>query len=295
MSFKSGFVTVLGRPNVGKSSLVNALIGEKVSIVSPKPQTTRNNILGIYNDTDYQIIFTDTPGLNVARNKLDEYMQKSAKKAKEGSDVIVYVLDGTKKITDYDINQIKGLKNVCDNVFVVVNKTDLTNYEKLYPQLAKLNELSFVKEIIPTSAKKGFNIELLLNKIKFFIPEGPAYFDTDVYTDKSIKFMVAEIIREKALWLLQDEIPHGIGIEILNYEDKKLVTIDADIICEKKSHKQIIIGENGQRLKDIGTRARKDIENLVGKKVFLNLYVKVRENWRDNNFYVTDLGYKYIE
>lgn len=292
MSFKSGFVTILGKPNVGKSSILNAIIKEKVSIVSPKPQTTRNNILGILNEDDYQVIFTDTPGLHAANNKLDTFMQKSAMGAKSGSDVIVFVLDGTKKITNDDIVYITSLKSSCENIIVVVNKTDATTMVKLYPQLAKLNDLTFVKEIIPTSAVDGKNIDVLLNKIKQFLPEGVPYYEDDIYTDKTVKFMVAEIIREKTLWLLQDEIPHGVGIDISKFEEGTTLTkIDADIVCEKQSHKIIIIGANGQSLKNIGTKARVDIEKLLGTKVYLNLFVKVRKDWRNNSFYVNDLGY----
>ena len=177
MSFKSGFVTVLGKPNVGKSSLINAMVREKVSIVSPKPQTTRNNILGILNDDNYQVIFTDTPGIHKSNNKLDSFMQKSISSAKAGSDVLLAVLDGTKKISDADISFVEGLKGSCENVIVVVNKTDATTFEKLYPQLDKLNTLSFVKEIIPTSAIKGNNIDVLINAIVKLLPEGSKYYD----------------------------------------------------------------------------------------------------------------------
>ena len=291
MSFKSGFVTVLGKPNVGKSSLINKIVGEKVSIVSPKPQTTRNNILGILNQPELQIVFTDTPGIHSANNKLDSFMQKSVNSAKAGSDVILVVLDGTKIITESDITFIKSLQSSCENIIVVVNKTDATTYDKLYPQLNKLNGLDFVREIIPTSALKGTNIDVLLNAIKRFIPQGEQFYDQDIYTDKTLKFMVAEIIREKALWLLQNEIPHGIGVDIVKFEEGNIVNIDADIVCEKQTHKQIIIGKGGQTLKNIGTKARVDIEKLLNQKVFLNLFVKVRKNWRDNSYYVNDLGY----
>ncbi len=291
MNYRSGFVTILGKPNVGKSSILNWFLGEKVSIVSPKPQTTRNNILGILTNEHFQIVFTDTPGIHASNNKLDAYMQKSVSSAKAGSDVILYVLDGTKPIGNADLVAIEQLKSACENIIVVVNKTDATTYERLYPQLGKLNGLSWVKDIIPTSAKDGRNMELLLKTIQKFIPVGEPFYDEDMYTNQTEKFMVSELIREKALWLLQDEIPHGIGVEILKFEEGDVVSIDADIICEKQTHKQIIIGAKGEMLKDIGTRARLDMEKLLGKKVYLNLFVKVRKDWRNNNYYIHDLGY----
>lgn len=292
MGFKSGFVTILGKPNVGKSSLLNAIINEKVSIVSPKPQTTRNNIIGILNQPDYQIVFTDTPGIHNGNNKLDNYMQKSVNYSKAGVDVIIAVLDGTKKISEHDIAFIESLNKNQTNIIVVVNKTDATSFERLYPQLNKLNQLHFVKHIIPTSALKGKNINVLIEKIKEFLPEGEKYYDEEIYTDKTEKFMVAETIREKTLWLLQEEIPHGIAVEILKFEETdEIVNIDADIICEKQSHKQIIIGADGAMLKKIGTKSREDIEKFMFKKVFLKIFVKVRTNWRNNSFYISDLGY----
>jgi GTP-binding protein Era len=218
-------------------------------------------------------------------------MQKSTASAKNGSDVILFVLDGTKKITETDISYITGMQKSCENIIVIVNKTDATTYEKLYPQLAKLNELSFVRDIIPTSAIKGKNIEVLINKILEYLPNGEPFFEQDIYTNKSVKFMVAEIVREKMLWLLQNEIPHGVGVEITSFKEGKTTVIDADIICEKESHKQIVIGKDGQVLKNIGTKSREDIEKLLNSKVFLNLFVKVRKNWRDNSHYVADLGY----
>ncbi len=291
MSFKSGFVTILGRPNVGKSTLLNTIIGEKVSIVSPKPQTTRNKILGIYNSQNAQVVFTDTPGIHSSANKLDEYMQKSIDTAKQGVDVLLLVLDGTKPIKQGDIDWINSFSKY-KNVIVVINKIDDTSFEKLYPQLSKLNDLEHVKEIYPISAKTGKNVDELLKNIIDLLPEGVPYFDQDSYTDKSVRFMIAEIVREKALWLLQDEIPHGIACEVIAYkEDDKKVVIDLDIICERDNHKMIIIGKKGSMLKEIGTRARQDIEKLLGKKVFLNIFVKVRADWRNKESYVESVGY----
>jgi len=290
---KSGFVCILGKPNVGKSTLINAIIKEKVAIVSPKPQTTRDKILGILNEDDYQIIFIDTPGIHTSNNKLDNFMEKSINNAKKDVEVIVLVLDGSKRIGDNEFNFVKSYENSQSDVILVINKVDLTKFEKMYPILDRFNKLSFLKDIIPMSAKNNKNVDVLVDKIKSLMPEGERYFFDDNYTDKSVRYLVCETIREKALWLLNDEIPHGIAVEILNFnEGKNLVEIDADIICEKPNHKQIIIGKNGNMLKEIGTKSREDIEKMVDKKVMLKLFVKVRNDWRNNDYYLKDLGYK---
>ncbi|MBE5738454.1 MAG: GTPase Era [Clostridiales bacterium] len=289
---KSGFVAILGLPNVGKSTLLNALLKEKVSIVSPKPQTTRNKILGILNEDDSQIVFIDTPGIHNAHNKLDEYMNKAISVAKDDVDVVLFVIDGTKKINDNVIDTLNKYTKGIDNVILVVNKIDDTTYEKLYPELSKCNSLDNVKDIVPISAKKSKNLEELLKVIKQYLKDDVRYFDEDIYTDQSIKFLCSEIIREKALWLLQDELPHGIAIEIARFDDgETLCEIDADIIIEKASHKQIIIGKGGAMLKNIGIKSRQDIEKLVDKKVMLKLFVKVREDWRTKSNTIKALGY----
>lgn len=291
MDFKSGFVAILGKPNAGKSTLINALVGEKVSIVSPKPQTTRNNIIGILNKPNLQIVFTDTPGIHQGNNFLDAYMEKSVNSAKQGVDAVLLCVDGSKKIGKREIDFITSFKGT-NNLFLIITKTDLTNFEKLYPTLSELNKLDFVKDIIPVSAVKGKNVDVIINELSKCLTSNIKYFDDDAYTDKSVRFMISEIIREKTLWLLQDEIPHGLAVEIENYkEDEKKVIIDATIICEKASHKQIIIGANGSKIKEIGTRARQDIEALVDRKVFLSIFVKVKEGWKDKSNYVADLGY----
>lgn len=289
---KSGFVAILGQPNVGKSTLLNAILNEKVSIVSPKPQTTRDKILGIYNDEDTQIVFIDTPGIHNAGNKLDEYMNKAISSAKNDVDVLVYVIDGTKKINDQTINILNRYTKDVKNIILVVNKIDDTTYEKLYPELNKLNALECIKDIIPVSAMKGKNLDELLKVIKSYLTDDVRYYDDDIYTDKSVKFLVGEIIREKALWLLQDELPHGVAIEIVRFEEgERLTEIDADIIIEKSTHKQIIIGSKGQMLKNIGTKSRIDIEKLLDTKVMLKLFVKVREDWRHKDSVLKSLGY----
>lgn len=289
---KSGFVAILGQPNVGKSTLLNAILKEKVSIVSPKPQTTRDKILGIYNDSESQIVFIDTPGIHTSSNKLDDYMNKAINTAKKDVDVLVYVIDGTKKINDKTLETLNKYTKDVDNIILVVNKVDDTTYEKLYPELNKLNSLEGIKDIVPLSALKKKNIEELIKVIKTYLTDSVKYYDDDIYTDKSVKFLVAETIREKALWLLQDELPHGIAIEIVRFvEGEKLTEIDADIIIEKSSHKQIIIGKNGQMLKNIGTKSRIEIERLIGTRVMLKLFVKVREDWRHKESVLKSLGY----
>lgn len=290
---KSGFITIIGKPNVGKSTLLNHIIGEKVSIVSPKPQTTRNKILGIYNDEEYQIIFIDTPGMHKSHNKLDEYMEKSIKEAQKDVDVLLIMIDGSKGIKQGDLDLVKKYERSNQKVIVVVNKIDVTTFERLYPDLAKLNELDFVEDIIPISARTGKNVDVLLSKIKSLLTDTQVYFDTDMYTDKPIRFMLAELVREKALYLLQDEIPHGLAIEVVAMqEDNDIVNVDIDIIVERKTHKMIVIGKNGSMLKEIGSRARLDMQELLGKKVYLRLFVKVKEDWRNSDFYVGDFGYK---
>lgn len=288
---KSGFVAILGEPNVGKSTLLNSILKEKVSIVSPKPQTTRNKILGIYNDEESQIVFIDTPGIHKSKNKLDDYMSKAITTAKSDVDVILYVIDGSKKITEKTLDNLNKYTNNA-NVILVVNKIDDTTYVKLYPELTKCNALQNIKDIVPVSALKSKNLEELIKVIKSYLHEDIKYFDDDVYTDKSIKFLVGEIIREKTLWLLQDELPHGIAIEIARFdESNQIVEIDADIILEKASHKSIVIGKNGAMLKNIGTKSRLDIEKLLDRKVMLKLFVKVREDWRNSASTVKSLGY----
>lgn len=288
---KSGFVAIIGRPNVGKSTIINAMVGMKISITGPKAQTTRNKILGILTEGDNQIVFVDTPGLLKPNNKLGEYMKKSIDNALTGDDIIMIILDGTDiKQADYDL--IESFSGSEVPIFVVINKTDIATYEKVYPKLAKLNEFKFVKEFISVSAKTGKGIAELKDTIIKYLPEGEFLFDEGEVTDKSVKFISAEIIREKALLYLQQEIPHGIAVDIPKFTEKEnLVTIDADIIASKPNHKQIIIGKNGEMLKKIGSSARVEIENMLDKKVLLNLFVKVKENWQDSLSSLHDFGY----
>lgn len=293
--FKSGFIAVIGKPNVGKSTLINALIGEKVAITSPKPQTTRNKILGIKNGEDYQMIFVDTPGIHNGKSELSKYLQKSTETATVGVDAIVILLDAG-KINTADYQLIEKYQNVDVPVYVVINKIDISSYEKLYPILAKLNEYRFVKQFITLSALRKKNLEVLTNALLLVLPEGPAYYPTDQYTDKNMRFMVCEIIREKALLFLQEEIPHGLAVEISSYKElKNIVKISADIICESDRHKQIIIGARGGMLKKIGTSARGEIEKLTTLPVMLELFVKVKPDWKQDKKILSKLGYNIKE
>ena len=288
--FKSGFIAVIGRPNVGKSTLINSLIGEKVAITSPKPQTTRNKILGIKNGQDYQMIFVDTPGIYNGKSKLAEYLQKSTETAVSGVDAIMLILDAG-KVSNLDYELIEKYKNVDVPIFVVINKVDISSYEKLYPILAKLNEYKFVKEFLVVSALRKKNLNHIEKALLKILPEGPAFYPRDQYTDKPMRFMVSEIIREKALLFLQEEIPHGIAVDIIQYKEEDLVRISADLICESDRHKQIIIGSNGAMLGKIGTAARTEIERLTDSKVMLNLFVKVKPGWKQDKNILIDLGY----
>lgn len=291
MAFKSGFVAVIGKPNVGKSSLVNRLVGEKVSIISPKAQTTRNKIFGIKNGKDYQVVFVDTPGVQHTKTKLGEYMSDATNKASTDVDAILIVLDAL-RINQEDYKIIEKFANVKCPVFLVVNKIEMTNYEKFYPILAKLNEYKFIKKFITTSAIRSLNIEELEKEILDVLPEGVAYYPTDEYTDKSVRFMCGEIIREKALLFLQEEIPHGIAIDIASFEESETcVKLNVNIITESERHKQIIIGKNGEMLKQIGIASRRDIEELVGTKAMIDLFVKVRKDWKNDVLALNDLGF----
>ncbi len=290
--FHSGFVAILGRPNVGKSSLMNRFVGEKVAIVSNHPQTTRSKLLGVATGEDWQIVFVDTPGLHRPRTRLGEYMMKSAADAREGVDAVLVVVDGQhigagdRAVID-DVAQMKCPK------FLAVNKTDLVTPEKLMPQLATLNDCGF-DTIVSVSAKRGDNVDDLLRLLVAAMPEGPKYFPDDMITDQPERVMCAEIIREKALNNLRDEIPHGVGVEMLEIKkvSPMLTEIHANLYCERASHKSIIIGKQGAMLGRIGSQARVDIERLLGTKVMLQLWVKVREGWRNRASDLRTLGYE---
>lgn len=297
---KSVVVAVIGRPNAGKSSLVNAIVGEKVSIVSPKPQTTRDRITGICTEGNRQIVFLDTPGMFKPRTKLDEHMDKSIKSSLGGdADVVVIVLDCTKGITADDQKLILDRLNSKTPLYVVLNKVDLKGYDAIYPLLEKLSPLMSrkegrsIKDVIPTSCKTGRNIDVLKAALKSECKDGGFLFPEDEYTDKPVKFIIGEIVREKALLFLQDEIPHGVGVCVIGMDERSApVHISCDVIVDKKSHKRIVIGDNGTMIRKIGESARHDIEKLLGvDKVYLELFVKVRPGWRDRVSILRDIGY----
>ena len=290
--FRSGFVAILGRPNVGKSSIMNRFVGEKVAIVSNHPQTTRSRLLGVATRADWQIVFVDTPGLHKPRTKLGQYMVKAANDAREGVDAVLCVVDG-QFIGAGDRAILEDVAKMSCPKFLAVNKIDLCEPEKLMPQLQKLNDLGF-DQIVCVSARRGDNLDELLSMLAAAMPEGPKYFPDDMMTDQPERVLCAEIIREKALWNLRDEVPHGVGVEMLSIKEVRpgLTEIHANIYCERASHKSIIIGRQGAMLGKIGSEARKDIERLLNTHVSLKLWVKVREDWRNRAGDLRALGYE---
>lgn len=291
LKFHSGFVAILGRPNVGKSSIMNRFVGEKVAIVSDRPQTTRTKIMGVATGEDWQIVFVDTPGLHKPRNKLGEFMVRAANEAREGVDAVLSVVDAT-HIGAGDLAILEDLGRMRCPKFLAVNKIDLTTPETLLPELQKLKDVSF-DQIVPVSARRGDGMDELLALIKGAMPEGPKYFPDDMMTDQPERVLISEIIREKALLNLREEIPHGVGVEMLSIEaGRSLTEIHANLYCEKESHKAIIIGKRGAMLGKIGTEARADIERLLDTKVNLKLWVKVREDWRNRPGDLRTLGYE---
>jgi len=297
-SFRSGFVAVMGRPNAGKSTLINALVGEKVSIVSWKPQTTRDKIKGIYNDADSQIVFIDTPGLHKPQNSLGKYMMKNAAQAVEGTDCVLYIIDGEKGFLPADKDNIENYLAQKQNVIAIVNKVDHVTKDRVFEILTALNNYPALKAVVPLSALRNKNTAPVIFEIKKLLTDTVKYFEEDAYTDRSVRFMTAEIIREKALRLLDKEVPYGIGVDVHEYkhrEGKDIIDISADIVCEKSAHKPIIIGKGGEMLKKIATYSRQDIENMTGTKVFLTLFVKVKDDWRDSNYIMKELGYEFNE
>ena len=292
--FKSGFVSIVGRPNVGKSTLMNNVVGEKIAIMSDKPQTTRNTIQAVYTDEEAQVVFLDTPGIHKPKNKLGEFTVKSATDAFKNVDLVLFVVDESKKIGPGDRKIIDDLKNIKTPVVLVLNKIDQLNEEELFDLMKMYNAEGVFEQIVPISALKGRNINELLKVIKSHLEEGPQYFPDYMITDQPERVLVSELIREKVLHYIHDEVPHGVAVEIermKSRKDKEIVDISAVIYCERDSHKGIIIGKNGRKLKGIGKSARADIELLLGSQANLQLWVKVKENWRNLQNYVSNFGY----
>ncbi|MBU3803421.1 MAG: GTPase Era [Candidatus Cellulosilyticum pullistercoris] len=293
-SFKSGFVSIIGRPNVGKSTLMNQLIGEKVAIMSNKPQTTRNRIQTVLTTEEFQAVFIDTPGIHTPKNKLGEFMVKSAITTLNEVDVIFYLVEADPFIGRVDEEIIERLKHIETPVFLCINKIDSVPKETVLETIDAYRKVYDFKEIIPISAYEGLNLQAILKTMPIYLPEGPQFFPSDMLTDQPERQIVAEIIREKALHLLDKEIPHGIAVEIDTMKRREkghVVDIEATIVCERDSHKRIIIGKQGQMIKEIGTKARYDIERLLGSKIYLTLWVKIKKNWRDSDFLIKNYGY----
>ena len=289
---KSGFVTLIGRPNVGKSTLMNSLIGQKIAITSRKPQTTRNRIQTVYTSDEGQIVFVDTPGIHKAKNKLGDYMVNIAERTIKEVDVVLWLVEPTNYIGAGEQHIIEQLKKITTPVILVINKIDTVKKEELFGFIDTYRKEMDFAEIVPVSALKKENTDELIKCIMKYMPYGPAFYDEDTVTDQPQRQIVAEMIREKALRLLEEEIPHGIAVTIEKMKWRgRIADIDATIICERDSHKGIIIGKQGSMLKRIGTNARKDIENMLECQVNLQLWVKVKKDWRDSDFLLKNFGY----
>jgi len=300
--FKSGFVTLIGRPNVGKSTLMNNLIGQKIAITSSKPQTTRNRIQTVYTDEAGQIIFLDTPGIHKAQNKLGEYMDSVAERTLSEVDVVLWLVEPTTFIGKGEQHIAKLLETTKTPVILVVNKIDTVEKGELLPVIDKYKDIVDFKACIPVSAVTGENKEDLLKTVFDLLPEGPMYYDEDVVTDQAERQITAELIREQTLRRLKDEVPHGVAVMVesmkeekdtsVRHSHKNIMNIEATIFCERDSHKGIIIGKKGAMLKEIGTNARHQISDLLGMKVNLNLWVKVKKDWRNSDSLMKNFGYK---
>lgn len=291
--FKSGFATLIGRPNVGKSTLMNQLIGQKIAITSNKPQTTRNKIQTVYTSSEGQIVFLDTPGLHKAKNKLGEYMVKAAKNTFDEVDIILWLVEADPYIGAADKQISLMLKDVKVPVVLVINKIDKIKKEEVLPVIDSFRKLYDFADIVPVSARNGDNTDDLINVIFSYLKPGPMFYDEDVVTDQPMRQIAAEIIREKALYCLNEEIPHGIAVTIEKMKERSngLMDIEATIICERESHKGIIIGKGGSMLKKIGSTARFELERMIEQQVNLKLWVKVRKEWRDSDLFLKNFGY----
>ena len=289
---KSGYVAVIGRANAGKSTLVNVLVGEKVAIVSPRPQTTRDRILGVLTEKDYQIVFIDTPGLYKADNLLNSVMQKTTEDSAKDVDLVLFVIDAHEGLSENDKTLATRFMKTGVPFIIVLSKTDIMPESLLISEIKELSELG--AEIIPVSARKGKNLKELIKVVVSKLPEGDKIFEQDIISDRSERFMVGEIIREKILLKFEREIPHGIAVLINKFklrEDGKVYDISVDIICEKPNHKAILIGKQGSAIRQVSTFARTDLEKFLDKKVFLTTYVKVKEDWRNSAYLIKEHGY----
>ncbi|MBQ7464423.1 MAG: GTPase Era [Lachnospiraceae bacterium] len=290
--FRCGFVSIIGRSNVGKSTLMNRIVGMKIAITSPRVQTTRKRIRTVFTNEDGQVIFVDTPGVHRAKTKLGQYMDRAALESLEGVDVCLWVVEPKVKLTEDDREIADLLSKTAKKTIIVINKCDTVKKEELLPVTDAFSKLAPFEAIIPVSAINGDGVDILTREIIKNLPEGPALYDEDTVTDETVRSLSAEIIREKALKNLKEEVPHGIAVEIVSMKEEESITrIEADIICEKASHKPIIIGKGGGMLKRIGSQARYDIEKMLETHVALKLFVKVRDSWRDNENLMKSYGY----
>lgn len=293
-AYKSGFVTIVGRPNVGKSTLLNQMIGQKIAIMSNKPQTTRNKIQAVYTEDNVQIIFIDTPGIHKPKSKLGDFMVKTATSTLNEVDLVLFLIDVTEEMGAGDRFIMKQFESIRTPVFCVLNKIDLVHPEQLLEVIAKYKEVYEFAEFIPVSAKQGNNVNTLIEQIKARLPEGPQYYPDDQITDHPEQFIIAELIREKLLHATFEEVPHSIAVQIENMyvQDNGVVYIGAVILVERPSQKGIIIGKQGSMLKEVGRLARLDIEALLGSRIFLELWVKVKKDWRNHDLVLKDLGFR---
>lgn len=290
---KTAFIAIVGRPNVGKSTLLNSILGEKVAIVSKKPQTTRNRITGIHTVGENQFVFLDTPGIHKPRTKLGDYMVKTTAQTVAGVDTAILVVEAREAVGDIEAKMIQRFKSDGIRAILVVNKTDTVRPDNIAKTIAAYAEAFDFEAVIPMVAKNGKGVDILLSECESFLRESEWFFPDDIVTDQPERQLAAEIIREKLLRMLDEEIPHGTAVTIEEWkEEGRLVSIRAEIYCEKASHKGIIIGKGGSLIKKIGSYARQDIEQMLDSKVFLDLYVRVKENWRDSNFNISDFGFK---
>lgn len=291
--YKSGFVTIIGRPNVGKSTFVNRVIGHKIAIMSDKAQTTRNKIQGVMTQDDAQIIFLDTPGIHKPKHKLGDYMMKVAKNTLSEIDAVMFMVNANEEIGRGDQYIMEMLKTVKTPVFLVLNKIDLVHPDDLMPKIEQYQSYMSFAEIIPISALEGHNVDHFLNVLKSYLPEGPQYYPDGQISDHPEQFVVSELIREKILQTTSEEIPHSIGVNVerMVQESEDRVRVEAVIYVERDSQKGIVIGKGGKKLKEIGKRARLDIEHLLGSKVYLDLWVKVQKDWRNKSHFIKQMGY----